>query len=319
MQLVASHGTFAHIATQQALRAAVITLCAISTPQRVEDVEYDKSTGTWTLTMPKGVGSIANNNKEDIAKLSGASGGLPLLPTGGQVLLDTQEIGGVGGKIWRSAGALCRWQLTMQNEIRGSRVLELGSGTGASGLFSSGLGASHVVLTDGQVDLVPLLQRNAEQNCGLYQSHGGVVLTAGWLFGEAAPACVEETSFDWIIGSDITYAVSYALEDDGEPEDRHALCRTLRLLLQQHGQARCVIAHEHRRADMFDVETILANEPCSRWDDKDNCLGIFLDSARQHGLVVTPMVLERGARRQMAENLVQFTTDLSVFEVSLVL
>ena len=133
---------------------------------------------------------------------------------------------------------------------------------------------------------------------------------------------MEYGPYDLIIGSDITYAVSYALEDDGVPDDRHGLCRTIRWLLESGGSEvgrgpRCVIAHEHRRTDMFDVDAILLNQRCTRWDQDDSCLGIFLDSAAQHGLVVTPLVLEHGMRRQTVDGVVEMTTDLSVFEVSI--
>ena len=301
------------------MRAAVISLCAVSTHLPVDNVNFEKSTGTWLLTLPDGVERISKgcNGEQNIAKPTGTSGGLPLLPGGQEIILDEQDGSGVGGKIWRSAAALCRWQLSMQDEIRGSRVLELGSGTGASGLFAAGLGASRVVLTDGQEELIPLLERNAERNGGVVNS-SDVITAAHWLFGESAPAGVSEIPFDMVIGSDITYAVSYSLEDDGEPEDRHALCRTLRALLQENRQLRCVIAHEHRRADMFDIETIVANQPCARWDENDNCLGIFLESADEHGLTITPLVLERGQRTQPPDSsVVEMTTDLSVFEVTL--
>ena len=47
--------------------------------------------------------------------------------------------------------------------VRGKRVLELGSGTGALGMFSSLLGASHVMLTD-MAMVLDLLQRNIQHN-----------------------------------------------------------------------------------------------------------------------------------------------------------
>ena len=37
---------------------------------------------------------------------------------------------GVGGRLWECAPALCRWQLSIAEQLRGTSVLELGSGTG---------------------------------------------------------------------------------------------------------------------------------------------------------------------------------------------
>ena len=42
------------------------------------------------------------------------------------------------------------------DDVAGASVLELGSGTGACGLYAAALGASRVVLTDGREGLRPL-------------------------------------------------------------------------------------------------------------------------------------------------------------------
>ena len=62
-------------------------------------------------------------------------------------------------------------------------MLELGAGTGISGLFAAGLGASRVVFTDGEDELVPLLEANAEQNRGRHLYGASTVVQAGrWRF-----------------------------------------------------------------------------------------------------------------------------------------
>lgn len=78
--------------------------------------------------------------------------GLPALPNGCHVRLEQSswDDAGTGGVVWPAARALCRWQADLaEEELVGARVLELGAGTGACGLFAAGLGASSVCLTDG--------------------------------------------------------------------------------------------------------------------------------------------------------------------------
>ena len=193
-------------------------------------------------------------------------------------------------------------------------MLELGAGTGVSGLFAAGLGAARVVLTDGADELVPLLEKNAERNRGRHL-HGPstVIQAARWRFGEAPPACVaselqRDGGFDLVLASDITYSVN---------EDRDGLCATLRQLLTTGGARKCVIAHEHRRSDMFDVDAIVRNAPVDSWDENDVCLRTFLESAEEFGLLTTQLDFERGERTEVAPGVVEMTTDLSVFEVSL--
>lgn len=248
-------------------------------------------------------------------------GGSPELPSGGNLELEQLRGGGVGGKIWRSACMLCLWQAerAAAHELRGANILELGAGTGASGLYAAALGARRVVLTDGEAELVPLLASNARRNREVFAyGEETEIVTARWSFGEAPPAeCAvsSEAPFDLVIGSDITYSVN---------DDREALCRTLHLLLSTGAAKRCIIAHEHRRADMFDVEAILRNRPAATWDENDSCLGIFLAAASEHQLRVTPLHTQRGARTLQPprvgeghEAVVAMTTDLSVLEVSL--
>ena len=278
-----------------------------TTPLRVEAPAYDKATGKWTLDLPVGSAIVGSN--------CGANGEahppFPPLPNGELVELATQYAGGEGGRVWRAAGALCRWQLGSADAIRGASVLELGAGTGISGLFAAGLGASRVLFTDGAEELVPLLEKNADRNRGRHL-HGPstVIQAARWKFGEAPPACVaSEDGFDLVLASDITYSVN---------EDRDGLCATLQHLLTTGGARKCVIAHEHRRSDMFDVDAIVRNAPVDSWDENDVCLGTFLESADEYGLVTTQLVFERGERTEVAPGVVEMTTDLSVFEVQAV-
>ena len=113
---------------------------------------------------------------------------------------------------------------------------------------------------------MPVIEANARRNRGLLdRGGGGEVTTAVWSFGRAPPSCIGSLllgseSFDVVLGSDITYSVN---------EERDCLSVTLHQLLASGLARRCVIAHEHRRADMFDVDAIVANVPAARWDEND--------------------------------------------------
>jgi len=48
--------------------------------------------------------------------------------------------------------------------VQGSAILELGSGTGLVGLVAAKVGASHIVLTDGEPAAVSLMERNIQRN-----------------------------------------------------------------------------------------------------------------------------------------------------------
>ena len=92
--------------------------------------------------------------------------GLPLLPSGDHLTLDapgwTRGIG-TGGRVWPASAALCRY-LARTGIVRGKAVLELGCGTGATGLHcAAALNASSVMLTEGGSEgLLQLARRNVE-------------------------------------------------------------------------------------------------------------------------------------------------------------
>ena len=77
---------------------------------------------------------------------------LPPLPSGAHVALLSAPADGdqrTGGRVWHCAPVLCRWMREAAAALSGAAVLELGSGTGACGLYAAGAFASRVVLTDG--------------------------------------------------------------------------------------------------------------------------------------------------------------------------
>lgn len=155
---------------------------------------------------------------------------LPALPTGAR--LDLESPGwtpayGPGGLVWQSAGALCRY-LERSDVCRGRACLELGSGTGACGLFAAALGASSVVLTDGGPDaLLDVARRNARANAASCPNVS--VRRYDW----GTPL---DENFDVVIGSDLTYTRA----------DFGVLCDTLASIVRKDPIA-VLLAHQQDR------------------------------------------------------------------------
>eukprot|EP00908_Phaeocystis_cordata_P023188 Transcript_5616.p2 GENE.Transcript_5616~~Transcript_5616.p2 ORF type:complete len:224 (-),score=30.85 Transcript_5616:643-1251(-) len=132
--------------------------------------------------------------------------GMPELPNGERITLELAsfDVVGTGSHVWPSAKALCRWQDYAANQIAGTRVLELGAGTGAVGLFAAALGAQEVVLTDGLSGALPLLRRNIARNQQHLAAAGCAVARAEQLlWGRGQP--LPSGHFDWVLGSDLAY------------------------------------------------------------------------------------------------------------------
>lgn len=164
--------------------------------------------------------AIAYAFDEDAEELLAAQ--LPPLPSGELLRLGTLPADGensTGGRVWHSAPILCEWLADhRQSAVVGHRVLDLGSGTGACGLYAAGLGAKSVVLSDGSESLLELLQCNARANEARIGS--SEVSVCHLQFGCDAHA-LPAGPIHLVLGSDIIYdAASHA-----------ALCRTLSALM----------------------------------------------------------------------------------------
>lgn len=73
--------------------------------------------------------------------------------------------GTTGLYTWQAAGALAEWAIANVRLLRGRRVLELGSGTGLTGLVVSQTCApKQLALTDGNERVVELLRQNVAAN-----------------------------------------------------------------------------------------------------------------------------------------------------------
>ena len=165
---------------------------------------------------------------------------LPPLPDGNMLSLELGSLGDcdTGGRLWPGALLMCRF--LRQEKLDDLRVLELGSGTGAVGLYAAALGARHVTLTDGQERVLRLAQTNADANHdrGLWTRDTTVeVVSLPW--GPALPGELAKRpiAYDLILGASITYTT----------ELHSVLCESLRTLLSHHSpDARVVLSHDKR-------------------------------------------------------------------------
>ena len=221
---------------------------------------------------------------EDVAAV--LEGLPPALPGGVHLRLRTVAADGTlatGGRVWHSAPALCRWLLAERGSIRGTAVCELGSGTGAVGLYAAGLGASMVVLTDGASELLSLIEHNVRRNAQLVAKAACQAALVRW--GSAEDLAALETPrlsrgdpsplrFDWILGSDTIY----------DPASHAPLCATLRMLFDRHAGTppppRVIFATMPRSR---------TPSPTDRSRYVDAAMARFEEVAAAHGLRVTAM------------------------------
>ena len=150
---------------------------------------------------------------------------LPQLPCGHHVVVNTAAADGdskTGGRVWHSAPVLCQFLREWQHAATVLDVLELGSGTGACGLWCAcgALRARRVVLTDGDEALLPLMTHNWRKHSHLICSE---VSIESLRWGCRSEAALPKGSYDLLIGSDVIY----------DWDDHEALCVTLSSLMRR--------------------------------------------------------------------------------------
>lgn len=147
----------------------------------------------------------------------------------GDVVFDAQPDMGVGGQIWDAALVLA--DHLEGTELRGARVLELGSGTGALGLCVALMEPAHVALSD-RFDVLPLLRANVVANPRL----ATLVSVQEISWGEPL-ACDVGGAPDLIVASEVIY--------NGLLYDK--LMFTIRVLSDRH--TRLVMSFERRSSE----------------------------------------------------------------------
>jgi predicted nicotinamide N-methyase len=100
-----------------------------------------------------------------------------------------------GVALWPSSIALAHDVISRAEQLRGTRVLELGAGTGLPGIVAASLGG-RVVQTDRQELAMSVCKRNGERN----RVDAIEYRIADW------SSWSDDGRYEWIIGADILYA-----------------------------------------------------------------------------------------------------------------
>jgi predicted nicotinamide N-methyase len=157
---------------------------------------------------------------------------------------------GLGWKTWNAALVLVEFFGQNITSFAGKDILELGCGTGLSGIFCAKFGARSVLMTDYNDKVLETVAINASRNdlkhvtikhldwTELLKTNNSSVL----LEHDIAP-------FDTIIGSDIVY----------DPEHATIVPKILNLLLSQNEYARAYIAIGPR-PESTDFQSIMTND-----------------------------------------------------------
>lgn len=109
--------------------------------------------------------------------------------------------GTTGMKAWEAGIWLADWMFSNKEKFQGKRLLELGSGTGATGLIISRLCApGQLILSDGHQSVLNLLQENVRFN-GLEQSV--TVLDLNW--NDLSSLADSKLDPEIILAADVVY------------------------------------------------------------------------------------------------------------------
>ncbi|KAL4424743.1 hypothetical protein ABPG77_000086 [Micractinium sp. CCAP 211/92] len=172
----------------------------------------------------------------------------------------------IGLDIWPASIALCRYLAAHPQLTEGLEVLELGAGMGLVGLLAAALGASAVLLTDYEPEVLSHLASNAALN-GLQRRCSCARLD--WSAPEVGLAAGQRGRWRLVLAADVLYASAVV----------QPFINTLRLALHPHGVA--LIGHQVRRAVVLDPVTRLP-----RLEDSDEPLERFKAGCAAQGLAV---------------------------------
>ncbi|XP_027921176.1 calmodulin-lysine N-methyltransferase [Vigna unguiculata] len=151
---------------------------------------------------------------------------------------------------WPSEDVLAHYCLSHADIFRSKKVIELGSGYGLAGfVIAAATGASEVVITDGNPQVVDYTQRNIEANSGAF---GDTVVKSMTLHWNQEDITNLADTFDIIIASDCTFFKDFHRD----------LARIVKHLLSKAGSSEAIFLSPKR----------------------GNSLDLFLEVAKENGL-----------------------------------
>eukprot|EP00597_Dinobryon_sp_UTEXLB2267_P002312 CAMPEP_0170070872 /NCGR_PEP_ID=MMETSP0019_2-20121128/9002_1 /TAXON_ID=98059 /ORGANISM="Dinobryon sp., Strain UTEXLB2267" /LENGTH=257 /DNA_ID=CAMNT_0010279261 /DNA_START=59 /DNA_END=832 /DNA_ORIENTATION=- len=126
----------------------------------------------------------------------------------GRILTISQDWGGsvsTGASVWNGENVAVKYieESLGRKNLEGKSVIELGSGVGYSSLVANILGASEVVITDGNEDVLKLADKNIQDNLDVKPPN--VIRTARLRWNTEDESNFLKTKWDYILASDVTY------------------------------------------------------------------------------------------------------------------
>ena len=151
------------------------------------------------------------------------------------------EADGTGRRLWPTSLVLARYLCEHPHLVKGKRVVELGAGTGSTGIASAALGAKSVVLTD-MPEIMTYLQGNVARNAALAERMS--VMPCMWGDEGHLAALMEANP----AGFDVVLAVEVVYKQDAEV--LHALAALMARLAPSQ-DVLLLMAYEFR-GELFD-------------------------------------------------------------------
>jgi predicted nicotinamide N-methyase len=126
----------------------------------------------------------------------------PSIPS---IFLEAQQdyTNSTGLSLWGGSEALCHYLIEHPDLIVGKSVLELGAGVGLCGIVAHHLGASQVILTDGDAQVLTKLRHNVKRNI---RNDNNTTSCPQLIWGRNLDYLVQAYGQqDVILGSDLVY------------------------------------------------------------------------------------------------------------------
>ena len=167
------------------------------------------------------------------------------------VIIPEQLAASYGLYLWPCAPVLAWYLWLRQEDIKGKKVLELGSGTALPGLLCAKFGADQVFLTDDawQINTLKNIHEAVKINKFQPDEAADKVQVLGLTWGDYTEELfdISESKLDFIIGSDLFF----------DPEVFEPLITTISYLLELNPNAEVLIAVQERSSDWSIEEDLI--------------------------------------------------------------